>query len=273
MALKISLVTPSFNQAAYIEQTIKSVLNQDYSNIEYLVIDGGSTDGSAEIIRQYSDRLDYWCSEPDGGQADALRKGFEKCTGDILCWLNSDDILLPGAISKVARFFDDNPEVENVSGGAFYIDQHNQAMSGFGAISLGVEASFDRFRFYQQDGVFQQAAFWRRSAYNAVGGIDPSLNFIMDYDLFTRLARLSSFRQLPEFLACFRLHAQCKSSRLEEVRRQEVEQYRIRFGVSELALWQKRLLYWRFRGPSLARKMQLRLRRKVGLLRIPQVNV
>lgn len=269
--LRISVVTPSYNQAGFVEQTMLSVLGQDYPHVEYLVLDGGSTDGSADIIQKYGDRLAYWCSEPDGGQADAIAKGFQRASGDILCWLNSDDIFLPGALTKVANYFSKHPETHNLSCGAFYIDENGQPLQGFGAYSLGVRADFDRLRFYEQDGVFQQSTFWSREAYEAVGGLDSSLSFIMDYDLFTRLAKFSRFSTLSEFVACFRLHDECKSMNLEHVRQQEKREFERRYGVADYSTWRRDMLYWRYRGPSLARKCWLRLRRELGAVRLPEV--
>src|ERR1044071_5583992 len=117
--LKITVVTPSFNQAKYLETTLRSVHEQDYPCVEHIVMDGGSTDGSVEILRKYSAHLAYWCSEKDRGQADAIAKGFQRATGDILCWLNSDDVFLPGALRAVSEYFTRHPEAEVVCGGAY----------------------------------------------------------------------------------------------------------------------------------------------------------
>jgi glycosyltransferase involved in cell wall biosynthesis len=271
MGITISVVTPSFNQAKYIEQTIVSVLDQDYPHVEYLVLDGGSTDKSPDIISSYADRLAYWCSESDGGQADAIAKGFEIASGDILCWLNSDDVFLPGALSAVAEYFDLHPDVEAVSGGAYYIDSAGRAMKpSFGCYTTGVAATYDRFRFLEaSDGVFQQATFWRKTAYEAVGGIDRSLQFIMDRDLFTRLARRRRFGQLSKFLACFRLHEECKSMRLQEIRHQEGRLYAERYGLTQYSRFTRSLMRWRYRVPSCARKCGLRLSRALGLVHLP----
>src|ERR1043166_2179963 len=120
--LKISVVTPSYNQAKYLETTLRSVLEQDYPHLEHIVMDGGSTDGSQEILERYSSRLAYWRSAKDGGQADAIAEGFKHATGDIFCWLNSDDVFLPGALRAVAEFFTAHPDAETVCGGAYIIN-------------------------------------------------------------------------------------------------------------------------------------------------------
>jgi glycosyltransferase involved in cell wall biosynthesis len=256
--LSFSIVTPSFNQAAFLGQTLFSVLTQDYPHLEYIVMDGGSTDDSADLIRAVADKLAYWCSEPDAGQADAVGKGFDRAQGDILGWLNSDDVLLPGALSKVADYFQQHPEVDAVSGGGYYIDVEGRPLTaGFDSYTLGVAATFDRLRFYEQDGIFQPATFWRRSAYEAVGGIDRSLQFILDRDLFTRLAQRRPFGRLPELLACFRMHEDCKSMRLQEVRRTETRAFARKFRLTDMHPLALRAQYWRFRIPSLVRKTAL----------------
>lgn len=270
--LRISVVTPSYNQAQYLEQTMLSVLGQDGPRVEYLVLDGGSTDGSVEIIRRYADRLAYWCSKPDGGQAAALADGFQRCTGDILCWLNSDDLFLPGALARVAAYFQTHLATQALCGGAFIIDSQNRPLSAFCAHTLGVRATYDRFRFYGQDGVFQPATFWRRSAYDAVGGMDPTLHFTMDYDLFIRLARLQRFARLPVMLSCFRLHGDCKSSRQQQIRETEAQLLAHRYGVTEHGTLVRRLLYWRYRLPSLGRKSWWWLRRHFHLVEIPSLT-
>ncbi len=266
---RISVVTPSFNQARYLEQTLRSVLDQDYPDLEYIVIDGGSTDGSTAILKRYSPRLAYWCSEPDGGQADAIAKGFQRATGDILCWLNSDDILLPGSLNRVGRYFHRHPRAEAVSGGAFVIDNSGRPPeTAYGSYTLGVPSTFDRFRFFGQEGVFQQATFWRKSAYEAVGGIDPKFHFAMDLDLFTRLARRRRFGRLPRMLACFRLHESCKSMRMQDVRISELATYRSVYLHADGETFAGRVRPWIYKNLNRARKAALALYRYAGLVRL-----
>lgn len=270
--LKITVVTPSFNQANFIDQTIRSVIYQDYPNTEYIVIDGGSTDGSDKTIAFYDRQLAFWCSERDGGQADAIRKGFERATGDIFGWLNSDDVLLPGALTHVAEFFSNNPEVECLSGGGFYIDADGlplqNARPGY---SLGVRCSYDRLRFYEMDGVLQQATFWRRSAYEAVGGIDASLRFVMDLDLLIRLANRRPIARTERLLGCFRIHADCKSCTIQNVRHAERVILAQRYGVAESPAWYRKIMYARYRAISLARKSWLTALRATGIVKLPAV--
>lgn len=255
---RVTVVTPSYNQADFLEATIDSVVGQQGVDFDYLVIDGGSTDASAEILRRRSDEIDYWVSEPDRGQADAISKGFARARGDLLCWLNSDDLLLPGALAAVVEFFDTHPECEVVSGGAYCIDTAGRPLKRwFGNYTLGVSASYNRLRFYEQDGVFQQATFWRRSAYEAVGGVDPSLRFAMDRDLFVRLAKRRRFARLPKMLACFRLHDDCKSTSIQHVRREEALELERRYGVDGYSHLARVAMRAGYRGPSLARKAWL----------------
>lgn len=267
----ISVVTPSFNQAKYLEATLRSVLDQDYPNVEHIVMDGGSTDGSLEILRKYGSKLAYWCSEKDKGQADALARGFQRCTGDILCWLNSDDVFLPGALTKVARYFSRNPDVEAACGGAYIIDSQGSPVKRFGHCTLGVSATFDRFRFYGQDGVYQPATFWRRTAYDAVGGVDPNLQFIMDRDLFTRLASRMPFGRLPSLLACFRLHDEGKTCRIPEIQQRESTAFFSRYGQDACSTVGFAWRYWRHRIPSLVRKAHIHLLVRTGSLQLPAV--
>lgn len=270
---RISVVTPSFNQAAFLERTIRSVLDQDYPSLEYLVVDGGSSDKSAVIIKKYAGRLTWWCSERDEGQAHAISKGFDRSTGEVLCWLNSDDILLPGALRAVGTFFRDHPAAEVVNGSAFYINASDRPVgSGLqSSYTHGVRASAQRFRFYGQDGVYQQATFWRRDPYFAVGGVRKEFIFAMDLDLFTRLATRQRFHVIPRYLACFRIHAANKSSTIEDVRRKEVLSIRSQYGVLEAHPVRRFGLYWWYRVASLTRKALLQLKLALGTEKFPAI--
>src|SRR6202171_2121961 len=152
MLPRITVVTPSVNQRKFVETTMLSVLEQQYPSLEYMVLDGGSRDGSAELIEQYSERLAFWCSEPDGGQSAAIARGFSMASGDILCWLNSDDVFLPGALAAVGAWFERHPEEEALSCGAYMIDaQGNRLYLGRCSYTLGVGASYSRLRLHGQE--------------------------------------------------------------------------------------------------------------------------
>ncbi len=202
----VSIVTPSYNQAKYLEETVKSVLNQGYPNIEYLVVDGGSTDGSVDILKRYGDRISWWVSEPDRGQTDAINKGFGRANGDILAWINSDDTYQPDAVSGAVDYLRTHPKVGLVYGDANFIDSSGRVIGQFNA----QQTSYRRLR---RGGVYipQQAAFWRGELWHQVGPLDPSFYFAMDYDLWVRLARISEIRYTSQLWANFRLHDDAKT--------------------------------------------------------------
>ncbi|MCL0062481.1 glycosyltransferase [Thermodesulfovibrionales bacterium] len=204
---KVSIVTPSYNQAEFLERTILSVLNQNYPNLEYIIIDGGSTDRSVEIIKKYEKYLAYWVSKKDEGQADAIRKGFNKSTGEILAWLNSDDTYLPGAFLKVAKVFQENPEIDLIFGNIYRIDEKDRQIG---------ELRFTKFDFstliYEGGNLHQTGAFWTRKIYDRVGGIDPKYNFCMDFDFFCRVAEKGNIVFIRDYFANFRIHKGAKSS-------------------------------------------------------------
>jgi glycosyltransferase involved in cell wall biosynthesis len=197
----VSIVTPSFNQARYLESTLLSVLDQDYPNLEYILVDGGSTDGSVEIIRRYSDRLAWWISEKDRGQTDAINKGFANARGEILAWLNSDDTYEPNAVSEAVAFLQDHPEVGLVYGDANIIDENGRIVGRFPA----ARTSYRRLR-QGYVHIPQQSAFWRADLWRKVGPLDPAFYFAMDYDLWVRLAALVPIHYHPRVWANFRLH-------------------------------------------------------------------
>jgi len=202
----VSIVTPSFNQAHYLESTILSVLEQDYPNIEYIIVDGGSSDDSLEIIRRYANRLAWWVSEKDNGQTDAINKGFARVKGDILAWLNSDDIYERNAVGEAVSFFQGRPEVRLVYGDANFIDENGRIIGRFPA----AQTNYRRLRRGYVH-IPQQSAFWRAELWRKVGPLDPSFFFAMDYDLWVRLAALAPLQYLPRLWAGFRLHTQGKT--------------------------------------------------------------
>ncbi len=215
---RIAVVTPSYNTGRHIGAAIRSVLDQDYTNLDYLVMDGGSTDNSVDVLKSFGDRL-RWVSQKDNGQADAIYRGFQQTTGEILTWLNSDDTYAPGAFRAVAEFFGANPDIALVYGDATYTDADGSLIGP----CVHVEPYNPRRLFYYSDYIVQPAAFFRRSAYEAVGGIDPTLHFAMDYDLWIRIAMRFKVAYLPRRLADFRWLYDNKTAtggvrRLDEIR-------------------------------------------------------
>ena len=203
----VSVVTPSFNQGHFLEETICSVLNQDYPHIEYILVDGGSTDESQEVIRRYASRLAWWVSEPDRGQTDAINKGFGHARGEILAWLNSDDTYVPGAISSAVSYLQEHPKVGMVYGDANLVDENGVVIGKFPAR----QTDYRRLRRGYVH-IPQQASFFRSSLWQRVAPLDPTFYFAMDYDLWVRLAKLAPLHYHPQLWANFRLHGGAKTS-------------------------------------------------------------
>jgi glycosyltransferase involved in cell wall biosynthesis len=204
---RVSVVTPSFNQAEFLETTMRSVLNQDYPSFEYLLEDGGSTDGSVDIIRRYSPRLAYWTSEPDCGQADAINRGFAKASGEILAWLNSDDAYEPGAVRAAGEAFRAHPEADALYGDCAYVDHTGALLTVFRA------QPFDLAAYLRTEGfIHQPTVFLRRRVLDRVGPLDPSFSLCLDYEYWLRMAVRCRWLYLPRVLARFRVHPAAKST-------------------------------------------------------------
>ena len=202
----VTIVTPSYNQAAFLEETILSVLNQDYKHIQYIIMDGVSSDGSAEIIKKFESRISRWISEKDRGQTDAINKGFALAEGEILSWLNSDDTLNPNTVSQAVQYLINNPDVGLVYGDTNYIDENSRVIGKFPAAQTSLKKLK---RGYVH--IPQQASFFRKPLWDQVGPLDPNFFFAMDYDLWVRLASVSEITYLPRIWANFRLHADTKT--------------------------------------------------------------
>jgi len=207
---KITVVTPSYNQAKYLEETLRSVLAQRDQIHEYFVLDGGSNDGSAELIKRYADAsgggIDYWHSRKDKGQSDAIHQGFQRATGDYIAWLNSDDVYLPGALRLVRETLARNPSWDVLTGYHAYIDGDSRLMAlhripgeSHTMVKWGVHHTA------------QQTCFFRKSLYDQVGGLDLTLHCMMDTELWLRMfAAGSTWGHIPQYLAAFRQHDAAK---------------------------------------------------------------
>ena len=203
---KISIITPSYNQGKFLEKTILSVINQIYPNLEYIVIDGGSTDNSIDIIKKYSDSIDYWVSEPDKGQSEAINKGFEKATGDIYAWINSDDVYYPGVLSKVADEFMKNLELDFLFGTHDDIDKKGNVFRK-GTYFPFIPKLF--VRGYPQ--ICQPESFWKKNVWEKCGPLDLNIHYSMDYDFFYKVVKDSfEIRRIHLNVCQFRYHDQSK---------------------------------------------------------------
>lgn len=251
---KISIVTPSYNQGRFVERTISSVLGQGYPNLEYFVIDGGSTDDSVETIKTYRDQLTSWVSEPDLGQADAINKGFERSTGEILGWLNSDDIYELGALLSIGAFFRDHPEADVVYGDCLIIDESDKVIERLKSVRFNRRAVI-----YGGINLAQPSMFWRRDLFLSLGQLDVSLYYGLDDDLWHRfIEHGAKFVYLPRLLSRSRQHPESKTTKDPEAAQEEDRSlvYR-RFGVRHQGLafsfWRsvyaaRRLMYLLMQG-------------------------
>lgn len=228
-----SVVTPNYNMAEFLPETIESVLVNLQPGDQYFIVDGGSTDGSIEIIKQYESRLSGWISEPDNGYADALVKGFKRCTGEYLCWINSGDLLLKGAL-QVARQIITETGADLIFGDDVFIDEQGMVILH----SKGYVRSLKHIMLYGGWTPLQDACFWRRSLYERVGGINPNLKYAADYDFFLRASWVGQYLYIQEIFSAFRRHDNQKSiSRTlgYEAERRACRQYMLKqLGVSFL---------------------------------------
>lgn len=204
---KISIVVPSFNQGQYLEETLQSILGQDYPNLELFVIDGGSTDNSVDIIKKYEKNINWWISEKDSGQSNAINKGFSKATGDIVSWLCSDDLYTPGTLKKVSEYFNDqSPEVGLIHGGTTIFSGDKIIRNDWGYEHPSIERNLAGMAFSQP------SAFFLKKYLDKVGGrLNEELHFGMDYDLYCRLACVCRFLPVKDIFSKYRLHSNSKS--------------------------------------------------------------
>ena len=228
---KISIVTPSYNQAPFIGFTVRSVLLQRYPKLEYIAMDGGSTDGTHEVLAPYVDRFAHYVSERDKGQADAIRRGFERCTGEIMSYLNSDDMLAPGALHFIAGYFAEHPDVDAIYSHRVTVDEDNKVLHYW------ILPRHSDWYMTRWDLIPQETCFWRRSLFEKCGNIDPAFRFAMDYDLFVRFMQNGKMVRVNRFLGAFRQHGEAKTSQLlQTVGQDEIKQVWKRYGLSKTKL-------------------------------------
>ena len=221
---KITVVVPSFNQGQYLASTLASVIEQNYPNLELIVMDGGSTDNSVDIIKKYESHMTYWSSGPDGGQTAALVDGFARSTGDIQCWLNSDDMQLPHTLKEVAEYFNVHPEIDTVYGDTIWIDDTGNELRRHR------EIGFYRFLWmYTYNYLPGMSTFWRRHIYEAAGGLDSSFNLAMDADLWIRIADVGRIGHVRRFWSKMRFYPEQKNISLRAQSNEEDLRLRRRY--------------------------------------------
>jgi glycosyltransferase involved in cell wall biosynthesis len=259
---RISVITPSLNQACYLHATMRSVLDQGYADLEYIVIDGGSTDGSVEIIRGYAERLAYWVSERDGGQSAAINKGLMRATGDVLCYLNSDDVFQPGALEAVAQAYLRGGDWW--SGGCVHFGdgRPDYEQMPVGAYSLGRLAKYSPLA--------QPSTFWSRQAFEKVGFFNPDMHYAFDFEYWLRLA-LAGFLPvvIPRLLAGFRHHDKAKTCTAGNFYKEENIMF-ARLG-SDASLWQKAIFLRASRWRGMMASLEQNASRINLLKRYPEV--
>jgi len=210
---RLTIVTPSYNQGKFIEATIRSVLLQGYPNLEYIIIDGGSTDNSVDIIKKYEKHLSYWHSKKDNGQADAINQGLNRSTGEILGWINSDDVYVRGAFCKVVKAFHSHLNCIVVHGNRILINEQGEVTGWFCLPPFDPKA--------RTFNVCSETAFWRRCAMQKVGMLNSNLQFAIDLEFFGRLYKQGKFLKINEYLGCFRCYSENKSSTMAHIGQEE----------------------------------------------------
>lgn len=245
-----------------------SVLNQNYPNLEYIIIDGGSTDGSIEIIKRYANRLSYWISESDRGQSHALNKGFERATGEIIGWLNSDDLYCPGSLARVAKAYQTYPADEAWYGGLYLVDDEDRVLNALWP--LDPDPAYTVFVALD---IHQQALFWRRDLMARVGMLDESLHFAMDWDFIIRLLQAGRLRRIRHHLGSLRLHEETKTANQAAIGERDKQVLWERYGHLYPMVMSPRVTRLLLRGRRLLRVITdaplsylvFKLRRRLGL--------
>jgi glycosyltransferase involved in cell wall biosynthesis len=241
---RISIVTPSYNQGQFIEQTIRSVLLQGYPNLEYIIVDGGSTDASVEIIKRYESWLAYWESEKDRGQSHAINKGLERATGQIFHWLNSDDYLTPGALQEVANMVVKHPDAVGWVGGCRRVDPAGNLLS----LVIPQNLARDHLANWARDGFFYQpSCFFSAQTWEEVGPLDENLHCALDLDLWLRLSKEGEFVSTEKILSGAVIHPDAKTQAHRLAMRAETIHLQVKYGYHEIAVENLRLIRDRYR--------------------------
>jgi len=215
---KISVITPSYNQGIYIEETIQSVLNQNYPNLEYIIIDGGSNDSTLEVIKKYESKIDFWVSEKDKGQADAINRGFAMATGDILCWLNSDDYFFPETLNYVASKLNINKN-EILFGEVDHIFEPGKEIK-----HSNVQNKYKNYNLELYDYIIQPGSFWTKKVWKVTGSLSDNLHFVFDWEWFLRAKKNNTeFKYSNKVMSMYRVHDAHKTSNGGEKRQKEIE--------------------------------------------------
>ena len=240
----VSIITPSYNQGEFIEETIRSLLLQGYPNLEYIIIDGGSTDESVEIIKKYSPWLTYWVSEPDRGQTHAVNKGFERSSGEILAWLNSDDTYEKNALQKIAALFSEKPTVDVVYGNVKIINEGGEKITELRSVPFDYQA----FLHETVHIASQSAVFWRRKLFFDVGMLGEEYGFAMDRELLVKFARKKAkFQFIHEILGTYRCHSSSKTFGTADQSKQELLKIEEISQVRQSPTYKLRRLFYRMR--------------------------
>ena len=230
--VSVSVVTPSYEQAEFLEDNLRSVMNQSGASVEHVVVDGGSTDGTVELLERYEDRYDLrWVSEPDDGQSAALNKGIEMATGEWICWVNSDDYLLPGAVEAFVRASEKRPESDVVYGDYVFVDANGTEIGRKYSIR---PSKFVHKHYYQFTG--NHSAFLRRDIVQSLGGVDENLDYVMDTEFLWRLLEADiELTRISAFLGARRLHEAAKTTGKPPLeRRAEIRELRSRYDLSRV---------------------------------------
>jgi len=238
---KISVITPSYNQAQFLEQTIQSVIGQNYPNLEYIIVDGGSTDGSPAIIKKYEAFLTWWVSEKDDGQAHAINKGLQRCTGDIICWINSDDLYLPNTLHTVAQHFTNHEPLLLLGNCILFEQDRPRAVQGTDVVSY--ETKFDLKLF---DYVVQPSTFWSRAVLQSIGLLHQELHYTFDWEWFLRAKSGGiPFKPVNTIFSMYRFHSTHKSGAGGEARHLEIMKFYEQFNTSSQQKALQRIFYLR----------------------------